>query len=219
MRSKRYKLPNQVDLKPASKKQIDYAATRRISLPKDATVSDASALIHSALDDDTNASESLMSYSAKKNIVCSPYVGNKYLHNLIFDNLIGAEKIAFFCFCIYKAYFEDGNEDLYNHESREIFEEFSKQCEGDISFIMSLEEYYGEELITFGKKEKIAEDGTMHTVYGGSIHTAAYKKAYEYLTNYFEMLPKREMVIAQENRQAQRPVTRLLSEFLSKIFS
>ncbi|MDF2612476.1 MAG: hypothetical protein K0S71_262 [Clostridia bacterium] len=187
MRSERYKFPNKIDLKPASKRQREYAASLGISLPEDATKSDASALIDRVLDDDLKASCGLMNYSVNQGIDCSPYAGNKYLHNLIFDNLAGAEKITFFCFCVYKFCFKDTNEDLCNHEHKKVFEDFGKLYERNVSFNMSMEEYYGEELITFGKVIKTSEDGRSHIVYGGSIHTPAYKTAYDYLKGHFEI--------------------------------
>ncbi len=206
MRSKRYKLPNQIDTKPAAKRQIDYAAALGIKLPEEATVSDASALIERALDDDEEASESLLEYAAMSDILCSSYVGNKYLHNLIFDNLEGEKKAAFFCFCVYKFYcggaghhgnelrdmdqvsgeekYYPGCENLYKHPYKHIFEEFGKKYAQDFYFTVSMDEYYGEELICFGKSSKVLENGTKRTIYGGSIHTTAFKKAYAYLQSH-----------------------------------
>ncbi len=184
MRSERYKLPNQINLNPASKRQKDYAASLGIFLPHGATISDASALIARELDDDVQASKELLGYADANDIVCSPYVGSKYLHTLIFDNLEGAKKAAFFCFCIYNFYFKDINDvgnTLENKDIQESIEDFGKEYVNNFYFMTSMEEYYGEELVAFGKSTKSLEDGTKRTVYGGSIHTTAFKKAYEYL--------------------------------------
>lgn len=183
MRSERYKLPNEINSNPASKKQRDYALSLDIYLPEGSTVSDASALLARHLDDDTRASEELLTYADENSIICSPYIGNKALHNLIFDNIEGTEKSAFFCFCIYKFHHNECNENLHAHEHKDVFEKFGTQYAEDFYFTTSMEEYYGEELVAFGKSTKVLEDGTKREVYGGSIHTTAYKIAYKYLTH------------------------------------
>lgn len=177
MRSQRYKIPNKLDLNPASKRQIDYAISLGIELPEGATVSDASALIDRVLDNDVQASKELMEYAQKNHIVYSKYVGNKFLHKLLFDHLEGEEKAIFFCLCVYKFY----TNPIYKPEDRTIFEDFAKYYSKDTCFKVSMDEYEGDELVCFGKSTKIFEDGTKRTLYGGSIHTTAFKKAYKYL--------------------------------------
>lgn len=181
LKSERYKLPNTVDLKPASKRQIDYASSLGICLPKDSTVSDAGAIIERVLDDDIGASKGLLEYADRSGIVCSPYAGNRFLHNLLFDNLKTKDKAAFFCFCVYKFHTEDPNENLKSHRYQEIFDRFGKEYSESFYFKTSMDEYCGEELIAFGKSIKENKDGTKQTIYGGSIHTTAYKMAYDYL--------------------------------------
>lgn len=206
MRSKREKLPNQIDLRPAAKRQVKYAASLGIILPEEATVSDASALINRELDDDRQGSKELLEYAAANDIVCSDYAGNKFLHNLLFDHLEGEKKAAFFCFCVYKFYLKtqghsmntsetlnrEANwhpnhglcENMYKHKDSQIFETFGKTYGQDFYFTVSMEDYHGEELICFGKSIEVSEDGRKRTVYGGSVHTTAFKKAYEYLQDW-----------------------------------
>lgn len=180
MRDKREKVPNKIDERPASSMQKEYAYKLGISLPENATQSDAKALIASYLDNDEKASNSLLEYARSKGMLCSDYIGNKALHNQLFDNLSERDKINFFCFCVYKFYWNDKNEDLENHPKKELFETFGEQFEKDGYFKLSMEEYLGEELIAFGKSKRII-NGIEKTIYGGSAHTRAHNEAYKYL--------------------------------------
>ena len=180
MRDKREKVLNKIDMKPAGNMEKSYANKLGIRLPENATQSDAKALIARDLDNDEQASSSLLEYARRKGMLCSDYIGNKALHNQLFDNLPERDKINFFCFCIYKFYWEDRNEDLENHPKKELFETFGEQFERDSYFKASMEEYLGEELVAFGKSKKIV-NGTHKTIYGGSAHTRAHNEAYKYL--------------------------------------
>lgn len=180
MRDKREKVLNKIDEKPASSMQKNYANKLGISLPENATQSDARALIARDLDNDKQASSSLLEYARRKGMLCSDYIGSKALHNQLFDNLSGRDKVSFFCFCVYKFYWDDENEDLENHSKKEMFEAFGEQFEKDSYFKASMEEYLGEELVAFGKSKKIV-NGIEKIVYGGSAHTRAHNEAYKYL--------------------------------------
>lgn len=182
MRDKREKVPNKIDERPASSIQKDYAKKLGVHLPENITQSDAKALIARYLDDDEQASSSLLEYARRKGILCSDYIGSKALHHQLFDHLSEKDKIIFFCFCVYKFYWEDAFEDLENHPKKEWFEMFGEQFEKDGYFKMSMEDYLGEELIAFGKSKKII-CGVEKTVYGGSAHTRAHNVAYQYLKN------------------------------------
>lgn len=181
MKSKREKLPNKIELEPAVERQKKYAASMGIALPECATKSDATALINRDLDNDEAASSDLIAYARQKDILCSDYVGEKYLHNLLFDHLSPQDKAAFFCFCVYKFHFNEENENLYEHPFKQKFEEFGENYAKDYYFTASLDEYYGEELIAFGKSTKILPNGKKKNIYGGSIYTRAYKEAYSYI--------------------------------------
>ncbi|MDF2878351.1 MAG: hypothetical protein K0S30_1447 [Clostridia bacterium] len=215
MKSQRQKLPNQVYLQAPSKKQLDYAVSLGIHIPEKATKSDMQALIDRALDEDRQASESLRAYAEAKGVKFSVLTGNRYLHNLIFDTLDTMEKAAFFSFCVYKFHFAEVQENWYEHHYKKVFESFGRTYEKDFYFTTSMEEYLGEELITFGKSKKIREDGTEQIVYGGSIHTTAYKLAYNYLEKEIGKLPDQTI---EDNKLQQQPILKKVRSFWEKLF-
>ncbi|MBE6022161.1 MAG: hypothetical protein E7231_02860 [Cellulosilyticum sp.] len=180
MRDKREKVPNKIDTKPASAMIKSYAEKIGVTLPQEATESDAKAIIAKVLDNDEQASDGFLSYARSKGMLCSDYIGNKALHNQLFDNLSLEDKASFFCFCIYKFYFDETNEDLSTHPKKELFEKFGEQFAKDVYFTASLEDYLGEELIAFGKCKKVI-NGIEKTIYGGSKYTRAHKEAYNYI--------------------------------------
>lgn len=184
MRSQREKIANRLDESPATNIQKDYARSIGVHLPEGVTKSDAKALIDLELDSDEPASEALKVFAKNKGMHFSNYVGNKYLHNLLFDNLELMDQIIFFCFCVYKSEFDESEQQILEHPYKEVFQRFGEHYIKDSFFIASMEEYVGEQLVAFGKKEKITKEGKKKTIYGGSVHTRAYKNAYEYLKTY-----------------------------------
>lgn len=180
MKDRREKVPNKIDTKPATSMEKDYAAKLGISLPEGATISDARALFAIELDNDEQATKELLNYARNKGMLCSDYIGNKALHNQLFDHLALEDKAAFFCFCLYKFYFDGSNEDLSEHPKKELFEKFGEKFAKDTYFVASLEDYLGEELVAFGKCKKMIR-GIEKTIYGGSKYTRAHKEAYHYL--------------------------------------
>lgn len=182
MKELREKLPNRVDLGPVADRQMKYAKTIGIKLPEGITRGDAEAIINRELDDDEAAVSGLIAYARSKEIKCSDYVGNKYLHNLLFDHLKEADKAAFFCFCIYKFFVSEAEQqgNLEDDEHSQLFVQFGEEKAKDYYFTASLDEYYGEEIIYFGKCERVV-NGKKKTIYGGSVLTRAYKEAYAYL--------------------------------------
>ncbi|MBQ1274186.1 MAG: hypothetical protein IIY08_02230 [Cellulosilyticum sp.] len=180
MRDKREKIPNKIDTRPASTMQKSYAKQLGVILPIEATESDAKAIIARELDNDERVTEGFLNYARSKGMLCSDYIGNKALHNQLFDNLEVEDKTSFFCFCIYKFYFDGSNEDLSTHPKKALFEEFGEKFAKDVYFQASLEEYLGEELVAFGKSKKVI-NGVEKTIYGGSAYTRAHKEAYNYI--------------------------------------
>lgn len=180
MRDKRVKVPNTINTKPASEMEKDYARKAGITLPENATESDARAIISRYLDEDEGASEGLLNYARTKGMLCSDYIGTKALYNQLFDNLSKKERTVFFCFCIYHFYFDSSIDDLSTHPKKALFEQFGEQFEKDGYFQASLEDYLGEELVAFGKSKKVV-NGKEKTIYGGSIYTRAHKEAYQYI--------------------------------------
>ena len=182
MRTKREKLPNRLDLGPVADRQIKYAKSIGVVLPEEITRGDAEAILNRELDDDHNAVKGLIKYARSKEILCSDYVGNKYLHNLLFDHLKEEDKVAFFCFCVYK-FFNEEAELLGNLEEdchKDLFIKFGEEKAKDYYFTASMDEYYGEEIIYFGKSERMI-NGKKKTIYGGSVLTRAYKETHAYL--------------------------------------
>lgn len=180
MRDKRVKVSNTVNLNPVSLAEKKYAASLQVSLPEDATMSDARALIDRELDDDNPATKDFINYARAKGMKCSDYIGNKALHTQLFDNLSLEDKVVLFCFCVYKFLNPGQNENLLEHVHRKEFEAFGKRFSKDGYFIASLEDYLGEDCVYFGKSMQVI-NGNKKNVYGGSIYGRAYKEAVKFL--------------------------------------
>ena len=183
MRSKREKLSNKIeDVKP-SKQLLDYANTLGIKVKEGLNKTDVRAIIDRELDDDDIATIELKLYAKEKGMNFSDYVGNRYLHTLLFDNLEIEDKVIFFCFCVYRFNYGNKHDSLLKHKYIDIFRKFCDEHAKDSLFITSMEEYIGEELAYFGKSEIQMDNGKVKNVYGGSIHTRAYKITKEYLNS------------------------------------
>lgn len=183
MKSKRVKLLNTVDNGPATAKQLDYIHSLGITVPENATRSDAKAITDRYLDEDIQAPQSLIDYARAHEILCSSYIGYKYIHNLMFDNLSLTDLSSFFCYCVYQDLMCEIHENLDSHIHSKVFYDFAEQYQKDFYFTSSLQEYYGDDLLTFGKNTINFPDGSTRTLYGGSKQTLAYKTAYDYLKN------------------------------------
>ena len=181
MKDKRVKTPNKIDENPANTMQLDYAKSMGVELPVDATRSDAQELLARHLDNDEAASSGLISYARAKGMLCSDYIGEKALHNLMFDNLEPKDQAAFFLFCVYKSMHQGVDEDLMSHAQYPLFEAFGEQYSQDVYVMVSLIEYYGEEIVAFGKTGRVLPSGKKKTVYGRSKYTRAYKEAVSYI--------------------------------------
>lgn len=184
MKTKREKLPNRLNVGEVTERQKKYAQSIGVILPEGIVRGDAEAIINRELDEDEMAVEGLIKYARSKGIACSDYVGNKYLHNLLFDHLNEEDKVAFFCYCIYKFFVREaelmGNLEEDSH--REVFLKFASEKVKDSYFTVSMDEYYGEEIVYFGKSQRVMANGKKKTIYGGSVLTRAYKEAHAYLT-------------------------------------
>lgn len=189
MKSKRYKLTNTLDTHVATAQQKEYAHSLGLNLPKQATKSDAKALIDQSLDEDVNAPASLIDYARNHKILCSSYIGYKYLHNLMFDNLDPIDLATFFVYCVHQDLIGAIHEDLDAHNNHEVFYHFAKSYHEDFYFLESLKDYYGEELLTFGRQTIPLPDGSTKTYYGGSKQTLAYKTAVSYLEEHLNLSP------------------------------
>lgn len=181
MRSKREKLINKIENIKPSKQLLDYAKNLGIEVPAEVNKTDVRALIDRELDDDDIAPLELKLYAKEKGMNFSDYVGNRYLHTLIFDHLELRDKIIFFCFCVYRFSYGREDENLLKHKYLDKFNSFADKYINDSLFITSMEEYIGEDLAYFGKSQRKMNSGKVKNVYGGSIHTRAYLESKGYI--------------------------------------
>lgn len=164
------------EFEPPTDRQIDYAIDLGIKISPTLTKKDLSALISKKVDDDEDASEGLMKFAYDKNIYVSPYIGEKELWNTLFSNLEPLDKTAFFCFAVYRSMTGKSiNPD--EEPMRGVFYEFANLYLLDDSFQRSMEDYSGEEIMFFGRKD--SDDGV--TEYGGSKRKKAYQMASVFL--------------------------------------
>lgn len=187
MKSKRLKLLNTIDSTPATPHQLEYANSLGIALPSNITKSDAKALTDRYFDEDCEAPVDLINYARSHGILCSSYIGYKFLHNLMFDNLSSEDLACFFCYCIYQDTQNELHTNLDTHMYAKNFYDFAKQYAEDFYFKSSLEDYYGEDLLTFGKNTITLPNGKFQTLYGGSKQTTAYKLASSFLEEHLKM--------------------------------
>lgn len=168
------------EFEPPTDRQIDYAIDLGIKISPTLTKKDLSALISKKVDDDEDASEGLMKFAYDKNIYVSPYIGEKELWNTLFSNLEPLDKTAFFCFAVYRSMTGESISNPDEEPMRSVFYEFANLYLLDDSFQRSMEDYSGEEIMFFGRKD--SEDGV--TEYGGSKRKKAYQTASLFLESH-----------------------------------
>lgn len=165
-------------------RQIEYAKALGISIPENASFEDVSCLISRKVDDDNNdPNPGLLEFADNRDMISSKYHGKKSLYNLVFNNLTGTDKIAFFVFCIYRYFSDDRHANLDTHPYKEIFYQFADSVATDNSFLKSLNRYSGSDLRFFG--EMRLKNG--YSISGGSMNTIAFKKAAEFLKETFNI--------------------------------
>jgi hypothetical protein len=164
--------------------QLAYAKDLEVAIPPDACLEDVSALISRAVDSDGVPNQGLIEYASNKGLMFSEYIGKKALYNLIFYKLKLNDKIAFFCFSVYRYLSDDRHANLDTSPYRDIFYSFAQQYEGDKNFVSSMEKYEGEDLRYFGRM-KIKKEDEIAEITGGSIATTAYKTVSNFLQTKF----------------------------------
>lgn len=164
--------------------QLSYAQSLGITIPLAATKDDVSCLISRKADRDSDPNPGLVDFATQRNMFFSEYIGKKRLYNLVFNNLAGNDKTAFFIFSIYRWLSEDRHANLDTHPKKEAFYSFAEQVQTDTSFQKSLLNYQGEDLRFFGTITS-THNGISSTYSGGSNRTLAYKKASEFLNSTF----------------------------------
>ena len=167
-----------------TERQLAYANGLGIKIPQDACIEDVSALLSRAEDSDSSPNEELIEYATNKELTFSKYIGKKALYNLVFYKLPELDKIAFFCFSVYRYVSDDRHANLDTSPHRDAFYSFAQQYVGDKKFINSILKYEGKDLRYFGTMQ-ITEDDRTFKVNGGSINTIAYKTVSNFLHEKF----------------------------------
>ena len=175
---------NEIPFRSPSDRQLEYANDLGIKIPQEACLEDVSALISCAVDFDSAPNQELVEYATNRGLIFSKYIGKKALYNLIFYKLPLVDKIAFFCFSIYRYLSDDRHGNLDTSPNRDAFYSFAKQYEEDKKFTASMMKYEGKDLRFFGSM-RIKEGGESKLINGGSIATLAYKTAAEFLHSKF----------------------------------
>jgi len=170
----------EISFEPATDRQLEYALSLGIKIPHDAYKNDLSALIDRAIEHDNESNPELIEYATDKGMMFSEYIGKNRLYSMIFSELSIVDRIAFFCFSVYRDLSGDMHANLDTSPLREIFYEFAEQYTNDKKFTASLERYAGHELQVFGTVQVESNDG-IAIVSGGSVRTYAYKIVAEYL--------------------------------------
>ena len=176
---------NETPFPAPTDRQINYANSLGVVIPNDACQYDVSALISRAVDSDSEPNQGLIEFAENQGLLFSKYIGKKSLYDLIFNNLPLIDKIAFFCFSIYRYLSDDRHSNLDTSPHREIFYSFANQFEQDKKFVSSLAKYEGSDLRYFGTL-KIRENNFTNTLNGGSVNTSAYKITSEFLNSKFD---------------------------------
>lgn len=164
-----------------SERQIEYAVNVGYKVTPEMSVRDVSALLDRYENaDSSDPNPELLEYANDKSFNFSNYVGKKALYNIIFDNLIGREKTAFFIFCVYRWLSDDRKANLDKHPYRDRFFGMADILTGNDQFEKSMNKYCGEDIRFFG--ELIVRNNSS---FGGSVNTIAYKTVAEMLSKEF----------------------------------
>lgn len=167
----------EIDFEKPTERQIEYAKDLGIKIPNDATKEDLSALISRHLENDSDPNPELYEFADNRGFCFSKYIGKKALYNLLFNKLEGADKVAFFAFCVYRYLSEDRHANLDTSPHRQVFYDFAQEVINDKSFMTSLAQYNGEDLRYFGKLV-LRNQVVLH---GGSTRTKAFRMTVDYL--------------------------------------
>ena len=162
-----------------SERQSSYAKALHIGFPSDITYNELSDLIDRKVSNGGDTPQiGLAEFAVAHDMHFSRYIGKNRLYDLVFSNLRGVDKIAFFIFCIYRWMSDDRNANLDEHKYKETFYEFAQELQGNSKFIKSMERYSGRNIKFFGT---LYGGGYEHE--GGSTNTIAFKTVSDYLEN------------------------------------
>jgi hypothetical protein len=156
-----------------TEKQIEYAKDLNIGLKKEYTREDVSSLIDRAVNADrTDPNPGLIEFASNRGLMFSLCIGKKALYDLIYNHLEPLDKLAFYCFCVYRSAFEDRHPNLDTSPIKDIFYFFAEKYINDKAIMRTIESYSGSDIRFFGSFKGYE---------GASKNTRAYKRAYEYL--------------------------------------
>lgn len=195
--------------------QIDFARILEISIPKDATKADLSALIDKKKSKDSDPNPDLLEFADSKGFLTSKYIGKRALYNLVFHNLEPLDRIAFFAFSIYRWLSEDRKANLDKHNQRDVFYEFAQKQINNDQFLKSMEKYEGSDLRFFSTL-KFSDGGEAN---GGSTNTIAYKVCSEFLSTRFNLKKTKTATIDSKTRKVSKNTSGCLSLVLFFITS
>ncbi|WP_407272647.1 hypothetical protein [Radiobacillus sp. PE A8.2] len=164
-----------IPFRQVSHQQLHDAEQLGISIPGQATVEDADALIKRNTDGDREPHPGLYSFAYERGLCFSQYIGERALYNLVWENLDLKAKIEFFTYSIYHSIHFESAEHLDISPYKDLFESFAEEAIKNDLFVKSINDYSGEDLTCF---EMLYHEPDLS---GSILYTYAYKKALTFL--------------------------------------
>jgi hypothetical protein len=158
-----------------TERQIDYAISLGIEIPKDATKNELSDIISMSVDKDKTSDIRHIEFAKIYGVDCTKYIGKKLLFDRIQNELIkpGNElnMLSWFVFRVYRELVSGKINPELDDPRNAIFMSIAQELISDDKVIKSIKRYTGRDLIWFG--EWTSSSGYLMS--GGSIQTVAYK--------------------------------------------
>lgn len=160
----------EIDFEEPTDRQISYAEDLGIKIMAGMNRKDISALIDKHNDNDTTPTDGLMTFAYEHDIYFSPYIGERALCNLLFNELPVMEKTAFFCYAVHQSLLNERLDNLDASPARDLIYQFADMYSTIDGYQRSLNEYSGSDLVVFGEAKG-----------GGSKRKKAYQDAKSFL--------------------------------------
>jgi hypothetical protein len=188
-------------VEPPTPEQLKYAKDLGIPVLHSDTKEDVSCRISKVVDHDSDPNPQLIDFANGRGMLFSDYIGKKQLYNLIWNNLEWIDKIAFFCFCVYRDLSDDRYGNLDKSPHKDVFYGFAQMMIGDSKFAKSIDEnYFAEDMRFFGVLR--FDDG--ETITGGSKSTYAYQECANFLYQKFGLERKKETKLHKKNERTTK---------------